>query len=91
MKCAIVAFDFELERDLALRVFALRNAANHEFTEIGMHAGDPFDGLEDRIDGAVADGRVLNADWAGNCAPSQNHRELGYFPSGKLIRLGQYF
>ncbi len=57
---AVVALDFQLERHLALRVLALGHAPDDELAQVGAHARDPLDGLEDRVDRAVADGGVLN-------------------------------
>ena len=57
---AVVALDLQLERDLALRVLALGHAPDDELVQVGADARDPLDGLEDRVDRAVADGRVLD-------------------------------
>src|SRR5271157_5754630 len=59
-EAAVVAFDLELQRHLALRVLALGHAANDELVQVGVHAGDPLDGLEDGVDRTVADRRVLH-------------------------------
>src|SRR5690606_13584862 len=53
-----VALDLHLQRHLALRVLALGDAAHDEFAEARLDPGDTLDGLEDRVDRAVADGRV---------------------------------
>ena len=57
---AVVALDFEIERHLALRVLALGHAPDDELVQVGANARDPLDGLEDRVDRAVADGGVLD-------------------------------
>ena len=57
---AVVALDLQLERHLALRVLALGHAPDDELVQVGVDARDPLDGLEDRVDRAVADGRVLD-------------------------------
>src|SRR5208337_1088017 len=59
-EAAVVAFDLELQRHLALRVLALGHAAHDELVQVGVHAGDSLNGLEDGVDRPVADRRVLD-------------------------------
>src|SRR5262245_39635769 len=57
---AIVAFDFQLQGHFALGILPLGHAPDDEFVEVGMNARDALDGLEDRVNRTVADGRILD-------------------------------
>ncbi len=50
----------DLDAHFALGVFAAGDVANLEVAQLDLHAGDPFDGLENRIDRPVAASSILD-------------------------------
>ena len=59
-EAAVVAFDLQLQGDLALGVLALGDAADDEFAQVRVNARHALDGLEDGVDRAVAERGVLD-------------------------------